>query len=515
MKWLICSLMMLAGAGVLAAEETNASFRVLVFSKTLGYRHDSIVDGIKTITELGREHGFAVDATEDSNAFATTNLDRYGAIVFLSVTGDVLNDTQKDAMKNYVTGGGGFAAIHGAMYGPAACESNWVWYGEMFCCAFKNHSAVVPATVNIEDAKHPSTVDLPAQWQRTDEWYNFTGTPRGCAHVLATVDEKTYAGGNMGKDHPIAWCRNMGKGRMWFTAMGHTGSSFAEPHFRKHILGGILSVAGARVTWKKAERSLALMNGTNVIWQIVANPAQGKPYFHPLATPGGTLISDLRPQDHPWHLGLWFSWKFINGLNYWEYKPGTRREEAATELTGCKLVPHDDGSASLSFDISYHPWDSTPVLTEKRTVEISAPVDGRYEMNWTSEFTAVTNVSLTRTPPPGEPGGVSYGGYAGLSLRCTPALAKWTFTNSASDTGEKAIHGQPANWLKLSAGANQPAVAIYDNAGNPRHPSPWYGVASMPYFSPAILFHKTMDLKAGEKLMLRYRIVVTDHDQIK
>jgi type 1 glutamine amidotransferase len=223
---------------------TEKPFRVLVFSKTLGYRHASITNGIAAIRELGSEHGFAVEATEDANAFTAANLARFRVVVLLSVTGDVFNSDQETALQNFVEGGGGLGAVHGAMFGGSACESRWAWYGGVFGCAFTNHSAVVPAVVRIEDANHPSTAGLPAEWRRTDEWYNYTGTPRGLAHVLCTVDESTYRGGTVGGDHPISWWRPVGRGRLWFTAMGHTESSFSEPLFRRHLLGGIRSAAG-------------------------------------------------------------------------------------------------------------------------------------------------------------------------------------------------------------------------------------------------------------------------------
>lgn len=223
--------------------------RVLVFSKTLGYRHASITNGITAIRQLGREHGFAMEATEDSAVFTAENLARFQAVIFLSATGDILNPEQEAAFRNYVLGGGGFAAIHGAVFGPNACEDKWAWYGDAFCCAFSNHSAILPAHVLIEDGSQPSTKGLPACWSRTDEWYNFTGTPRGCARILARMDETTYKGGAMAADHPIAWCRRLGKGRMWYTAMGHTESSFSEPLFLQHMLGGIQTAAG----WKPAK----------------------------------------------------------------------------------------------------------------------------------------------------------------------------------------------------------------------------------------------------------------------
>lgn len=221
------------------AADGKSDFQVLVFSKTLGYRHASITNGVAALRELGAKHNFAVDATEDATVFTATNLARYQAIVLLSVTGEVWNPEQKEALKQYVTAGGGLVAIHGSIFGPRACEDHWVWYAEVFGCAFTNHSQVLPGVVKIEDASHPSTIGLPNQWSRTEEWYNFTGTPRGSAHILATVDESTYRGGTMGNDHPIAWCRPVGQGRMWYTAMGHTGSSFSEPLFRQHLLGGI------------------------------------------------------------------------------------------------------------------------------------------------------------------------------------------------------------------------------------------------------------------------------------
>ena len=244
-EWIsiLFAILLIATFSMFAAEK-KANSTVLVFSKTLGYRHASITNGIAAISELGIKHGFRVEATEDSNTFTRSNLARFQTIIFLSVTGDVLNSEQESTFKDYLLQGGGFVGIHGAIFGPLACEEHWAWYSEMFCCSFTNHSAVVPGTVFIEDGNHPSTTGLPIRWVRTDEWYNYVGTPRTCAHVLATLDESTYRGGSVGADHPITWCREIGKGRMWYTTMGHTGSAFSEPHFLQHLLGGIVVTAG-------------------------------------------------------------------------------------------------------------------------------------------------------------------------------------------------------------------------------------------------------------------------------
>jgi type 1 glutamine amidotransferase len=245
-SWLAAIL--LASAVVTAAQSRTPApkWNALVFSKTLGYRHASITNGIAAIKQLGVENRFHVDATEDSTCFTPSNLAKYRVVIFLSTIGDILTDEQHAALQSFVERGGGLAAIHAAAAGVLATEGKWPWYVDALCAQFTNHSAIVQATVNVEDRKDPSTAGLPEHWVRTDEWYNFSSSPRGKARVLASLDETTYKGGNMGKDHPIAWCKPVGKGRVWFTALGHTEASFTEPLFLRHLLGGIQAAAGTK-----------------------------------------------------------------------------------------------------------------------------------------------------------------------------------------------------------------------------------------------------------------------------
>jgi cytochrome c len=223
-----------------SAQTTKPSFTVLVFSKTTAFRHDSIPDGIAAIRTLAGEHGFAVTETEDAGRFTDAILPQYQVVVFLSTTGDILDAAQKSAFERYIRSGGGFVGIHSA----SDTEYRWPWYGRLVGAWFASHPQIQHATIHIEDADHPSTKGLPASWERTDEWYNFRGNPRSAVHVLASLDESSYSGGAMGTDHPIAWCQNIDGGRSWYTAMGHTKESYAEPLFRLHLLGGIESAAG-------------------------------------------------------------------------------------------------------------------------------------------------------------------------------------------------------------------------------------------------------------------------------
>ncbi|AVH55429.1 MULTISPECIES: ThuA domain-containing protein [Streptomyces] len=227
-----------AGSG--AASDADES-RVLVFSKTAGFRHDSIPEGIAAVRALGTEGGFAVDATEDAGAFTTRNLAQYDAVVFLSTTGDVLDSAQQTAFERYIKRGGGYVGIHAA----ADTEYDWAFYGGLAGAYFQSHPAIQPATVEVEDRAHPATSELPKAWDRTDEWYNYRSNPRDHAHVLASLDESSYTGGTMGGDHPIAWCQEYRGGRAFYTGGGHTKESYAEPAFRQHLLGGIRYAIGA------------------------------------------------------------------------------------------------------------------------------------------------------------------------------------------------------------------------------------------------------------------------------
>ena len=234
-----------AGGSITPNTHDSCSKRLLVFSKTGGFRHASIKDGKIALQKLASEHNYAVDFTEDASVFTDANLARYDAVVFLLTTGTILNGNQKAAFERYIRAGGGYAGIHSA----SDTEYDWLWYGGLVGAYFDRihgHSKIVKATIHVTDRTHPSTRMLPAIWIRTDEWYNFATNPRGRVNVLMTIDERTYKGGTMGADHPIAWYHEFEGGRAWYTALGHTSESYYEPLFLAHLWGGIVYAAGGR-----------------------------------------------------------------------------------------------------------------------------------------------------------------------------------------------------------------------------------------------------------------------------
>lgn len=214
--------------------------RVLLFTKTLGFKHASIPEAVSRLQGALAGTVEGVDVTDDAGRFTDAGLRDYDVVVFLLTTGDVLTDAQQATFERFISSGKGFAGVHSA----TDTEYAWAWYHELVGATFKRHPKTQKATVRIEDGMHASTGRLPAPWVRTDEWYDFRNNPRSRVHVLATVDESTYSGGTMGRDHPIEWCRSFGGGRSWYTAMGHGEDSWRDPVFLSHVARGIVSAAG-------------------------------------------------------------------------------------------------------------------------------------------------------------------------------------------------------------------------------------------------------------------------------
>ncbi len=216
--------------------------KVLVFSKTTSYRHESIPAGIAAIRSLGQQHGFVVDTTENNESFNEKTLKNYNVVVFLNTTGDVLNDGQQLEMNRWIQAGGGFVGIHAA----ADTEYDWPWYGELVGAYFNGHPNdpnVRDALVKRVDANHISTQHLPDSWPRTDEWYNYKDI-KAEINVLLNLDETSYEGGTNGENHPIAWYRDFDGGRTWYTGLGHTDEVYQDADFLKMLWGGIQYAAG-------------------------------------------------------------------------------------------------------------------------------------------------------------------------------------------------------------------------------------------------------------------------------
>lgn len=208
--------------------------KILVFTKTAGFHHESIPQGVAAIQKLGTENGFDVDTTSNAEFFTDKILPEYSAVVFLSTTGPLFNTDQRIAFERYIQSGGGYMGIHAA----TDAEYDWGWYTRLAGGNFESHPRQQEAKLLVKDKNHPSTKHLPDVWTRKDEWYNFKKLNKD-VHVLISIDEKSYEGGKNGDNHPMAWYHEYDGGRAFYTELGHTDESFSDPLYLQHILGGI------------------------------------------------------------------------------------------------------------------------------------------------------------------------------------------------------------------------------------------------------------------------------------
>ncbi len=231
---------------------TQKENKILLFTKTQGFRHASIPAGVQAIYKMGQENGMIVDTTSDARKFTEENLKQYSTLVFLHTTGDLFDAAQKNALQRYIQAGGGWVGIH------AACDAEykWSWYNKLAGASFMSHPNPQKAKLIVLNQKHESTQHLEKEWVRYDEWYDFKSMNPD-VNVLVEIDETSYEGGKNGTKHPMAWYHEYDGGKAWYTGLGHTEESFQEEAVIKHIWGGIRwSIGNNKRDYKKAKTPL-------------------------------------------------------------------------------------------------------------------------------------------------------------------------------------------------------------------------------------------------------------------
>jgi uncharacterized protein len=224
-------------------------FNVLVFTKTQGYHHQSIIEGVEALRELSKKHYFSMDWQDDASVFNDANLSQFQAVVFLSTTGNLFNDEQKAAFQKFIRSGKGFVGIHSA----SDTEYQWDWYGQLVGRYFVIHPEIQTARLQVLNRQFPGVELMPDHFLWTDEWYEFGKENVKNLTTILAVDEKSYdpntvwankkTGSGMGKFHPIAWYHTFEGGRSFYTGLGHTAAAYKDPLFLAHVYGGIFWAA--------------------------------------------------------------------------------------------------------------------------------------------------------------------------------------------------------------------------------------------------------------------------------
>ena len=232
---LICLFLIIVFSGIAQDKKIN----VLVFSKTIGYRHNSISAGLKMMSDLAQERKWVLTATENADLFTPEFLKTFDVVVFLNPTRDVLNEQQQKNFEAFMATGKGFVGIHAA----ADCEYDWAWYGQLNGAFFKTHPPAQSGTVIFENTDHPSMVPFKGMktYRTFDEWYSFKENPRAKVHVLARLDETSLDEATLKDDkwkmgdHPLIWYQEIGNSRSFYTVFGHTPEAFQDPKIKEHI----------------------------------------------------------------------------------------------------------------------------------------------------------------------------------------------------------------------------------------------------------------------------------------
>lgn len=248
-------------AACIAPAFAEGQFKVLVLAVPNRYHHDYAVVARPQFEHMARRHSFDLDWHWNTAVF-DQDLSAYAAIVLLNTPGDELKGAQRQALENYVRGGGGVVAVHRALiFNPAG---DWPWFEKLVGRAFRIHPIVQSAVVRVEDSSFPATFALPQRWIWTDEWYEFEPPLVDGLRTVLSVDESSYdptriwpgqTAHGMGREHPVAWYHAYDGGRVFVTALGHTPALYDDPLYLEHLYGGIWWAAtGKGVEAAKAPR---------------------------------------------------------------------------------------------------------------------------------------------------------------------------------------------------------------------------------------------------------------------
>ena len=528
----------LAGADRAGANEggdATDGIRVLIIS---GQNNHNWRETTPRIEEILEDSGrFTVDVTTQPEKLTAELLEPYDVIVsnwntftarYKAPREDGWSDATKQAYLDFVRSGKGHVAIHAG----SSSFYDWPEYQRLVITSFKvgqtDHGARHTFPVRIDEPAHSITRGLES-FRTFDELWHDAPIAEG-GKVLASAFSSKESGGS-GEYEPVAMVRRFGEGRSFTTLLGHDAKAMMSDGFRTLLVRGTEWAATEEVAlkqteddqpaespplrWEQTDDSIALIGPNGVIWRFNHGDQAAKPFFHPLALTTGEVLTCQAPPDHPWHHGLWFSWKYINGLNYWEENRATGRSDGRTRWKVTLIKTREAHSARIDLDLTYEDPDGKVVLAERRIVRASAPdADGQYHLDWTSTFTAGDeDVVLDRTPLPDEPGGRIWGGYAGLSVRLTRELKeRQVITSKGPADFENDRHRSRSHCMEYSGiiGDTPAGIAILDDRRNLNFPTPWYAIRSdvMSFFSPAVICYDPHTIPAGAVMTLRYRVIV-------
>ena len=528
-------LILISFFGCQSHEKHPESIRILILSGSNNHEWKKTTPFLKKIFDNAGY--FQVDITNQPDTLSYHIFTKYDAVVsnWNSWPENDLRWTAEaeNGLLKFVEEGGGLVFFHAS----TSALYNWPEFKKISTGAWGDstwHGKKSPVQVIINNQEHPITNGLSDFYIFDELWINAEQNDSFQILGSAINDEALVKGY---KSQPAIFVLKYGKGKIFHTLLGHDVRAMRNSGFQTLMLRGAEWVATSKVSlpvpeelqqsklaknptfsWVENDTFLALLENDRVLWQFNFNTKHGKPFFHPIFV-NKNRITCLSPDDHIWHLGQWFSWKYINDKNYWEYIGNTYQSEGITEIKNVEIIKKPDYSAEISLQIEYHPENGETVLTETRIIQISPPHEnGSISMDYELSFEAVADfVDLNRTPIEGEPDGKSWGGYAGLSIRFNQDMMSSGFISSFGE--DINVNGKTGDWLYMGfqgLDGTRVGSVIMISEDTRREGEAWYSVndPEIPfyYFSPAYLYLKPQTLTKGENINLKYRIVHLEGD---
>jgi len=505
--------------GCQVPDESNQQIKLLILSGRNNH------DWSQTTPVLGKifeEPGYyTLDVSNRPDTFNFEYLSNYDAIVsnWNSWPENDLRwpEAMEEGLLKFVREGGGLVFFHAS----TSVFYEWPDFQNISTGAWEkqtSHGERCPVRVTIENQDHPITKGLSEFYIFDELWID-----AGQNEVFQVLGSAS--------NQPAIFVANYGNGRIFHTILGHDARAIRNIGFQTLLMRGTEWAATGEVhspipkalqlddrtgektySWLENDSTFSLLENDEIVWQFNYNTIHGKPFFHPVYL-DRNRITCLSPDDHLWHLGQWFSWKFINGVNYWEYIGRSHRSEGITEILSANFKRFPDYSAEIILYISYHPVDGETILKEDRIIRISPPRDDMIWMDYDMTFEPMADqVNLDRTPIEGEPDGQSWGGYAGLSIRFNQDFMESGW--NSMDGEDIDASGSSGDWLYMGFqgfDGSRVGTAMFISDITKRQGAAWYLIdeEDLPfyYFSPAYLYFEPLILKKGESIRLKYRVM--------
>jgi type 1 glutamine amidotransferase len=514
-----------------ANTKNNGPINVLILSGRNNHEWQKTTPLLARIYKEARL--FSVSITELPDTLTYRELKLYDVIVSNWNTWPDNNlrfpDKWEKDFSRYIRNGGGAVFIHAG----ASSFYGWDDYHKIGIGRWgkdTKHGEQTRGKISGFDREHPVTRGF-RDFNIIDEFWEKTDISPG-AQPLASVTATDTKDGHQINENSVFVTRT-GKGRSFFTTLGHNERALLNSGLQTLILRATQWASKREVTieppseiaektepdnqhftWEQSDTTVALKKGSGIIWRFNFNNRFGRPYFHPLSA-NKSVLTCTSPPDHPWHLGFWFSWKFINGINYWEYLDDFKSEETGYKSAGVTKIKkidisrNIDYSADIHLDVSYSPADSASLLDEHRVIHISTPsADGSYFIDQQNTFDPIADkVILDRTPVQKEPGGRTWGGYAGLSVRFSQ-----DFNSPVIIAPDTTGNYKKNPWVYMgfsTLSGDTAGMCIFQDMKFTTPSTSWY-IISTPaipffYYSPAVLYDGKISLKKSDRLQLKYR----------